>query len=88
MVYTVVYEMLIDITPLATRHGERNLGPIRTLLSFSRCEAHGAHTRLTMKAQLLSRPRLTIAEPCELFRVAEQHFDLETCFVIPVDRVG
>ncbi len=43
---------------------------------------------MKIPAQLAGRTRLTIAEAGELFGVAEQTFDLETRFVIPVDRLG
>ena len=80
--------MLIETTPFETRHGERSLGLIGMLASLQLREAHRAQTRIKMKAQLAGRTRLTIAEACELFGIAEQKFDLETRFVIPVDRLG
>lgn len=80
--------MLINLTPLETRHGERSLGPIGTLASLQLGEAHGAQTRIKMKAQLACRARLTIAQTCERCGVAEQQFDLEAGFVITVDRLG
>ena len=88
MVYNAVYEMLIELTPLETRHGERRLGPTGTLPSLQLGEAHSAQTRMKMKAQLACRARLTIAEARELFGIAEQKCDLEARFVIPGDRLG
>jgi hypothetical protein len=88
MVYKAVYEMLIEITPLETRHGERSLGPSGTLASLQRGEAHGAQTRMKMNAPLACRARLTIAQTCALCGVAEQQFDLEARVVLTVDRLG
>src|SRR6266508_4424794 len=76
--------MLIEITPFETHHGERSLGLIGMLASLKLCEAHTAQTRIKMNAQLACRTRLTIAQACELFGVAEEKFDLETRFVITV----
>jgi hypothetical protein len=80
--------MLIEIPSLETRHGERGLRRIGTLARLQLCKAYGAQTRINMKAQLVSGARLAIAQARELFGIAEQKFDLEARFVIPVDRLG
>jgi hypothetical protein len=43
---------------------------------------------MKMNAQLVRRARLAIVQARELLGVAEQTFDLEARFVIPVDRLG
>jgi hypothetical protein len=88
MVYNAVYEMLIEITPLETHHGERSLGPSATLARRKLCEAHSAQTRIHMQSPLACRARLTIAQACELFSVTEKKCELEARFDIPVDRLG
>ena len=88
MVYNSVDEMLIEPTPFATRHGERRLGLIGMRASLQLREAHRAQTRINMQAPLAGRTRLTIAEACELFGIADTDMRLETRFVIPVERLG
>ena len=80
--------MLIEITPFETRHGERSPGPSGMLARLKLGEAHSAQTRIKMKAPLACRARLTVAQTRELFGVAEKKCDLETRFVITVDRLG
>jgi hypothetical protein len=80
--------MLLERIPLEARHGERRLEPSGTLVRLKLGEAHSAQTRIAMQAQLACRARLTIAQACELFRVAEQKCALEARLVIPVERLS
>jgi len=58
------------------------------LARLKRGEAHSAQMRMKMQTPLACRARLTVAQARELFGVAAQQFDLETRFVIAVERLG
>ncbi len=80
--------MLIELPSLETCHGERGTRLLGALARLQLCEAHGAQTRMQMTAPRVSRARLAIVQARKLCGVAEQTFDLEARFVIPVDRLG
>src|SRR6476659_3183631 len=78
--------MLVETAPLETGHGKGRLWLATRLACFELGEAYSTETRIEMKVQLPCGACLTIAQPGELFRVAEQKFDLEARFVIAIDR--
>ncbi len=71
MIYNAVQEMLIERASFEARHGERSLAPLGMLIGRQLREAHSTQTRIKMQVELACSARLTIAEACELFGVAE-----------------